>query len=354
MAFEAGAEAVGEFIAEEGAAGELGGALSFADPAAAEAAGAFGASGGATGIGELDAAIASGGVAGVGAAELGAGGVPGAPGQPGGAAAPGTSMIAANSVNPIALSQGAMEGLGISGFDPITMGEGFGGSGMVSGGFDPITMGEFAEPFSSGANFAAEGMGDAAGGFSASDAYGLKSVNDTLKKLGLSPATAAMLGISGAQALSKPQIPDAAKRLAGQAGPGADAASAVVQSGGTSSPAWGTQKSAIDASIDQQIQQQAQALVQQAQNSGMGADSEVTVQQINKLKTDLEGKRQQLYAQAQQQNVQAALSALGINDQALAQVAQAEFAGSAEAKASASQTAQNAMMLQALSQRQAA
>ena len=180
----------------------------------------------------------------------------------------------------------------------------------------------------------------------------LGNIKKTLNELGLSPATAAMLGISGAQALSKPSIPSASKALEGTAGPGAAAASSVIQSGGTSSPAWATQKASIDANIDQAIQEQTQAMVQQAINSGQGADSQVVQQQVNKLKNQLETQRQTMYAQAQQQNVQAAISQLGISDQALAQVANAQFKGSEEAKSAASQTASNALMLQALSKQQ--
>lgn len=169
-----------------------------------------------------------------------------------------------------------------------------------------------------------------------------------LKKLGLTPATAALLGISGVQAFSSPEIPAAAKKLQAGAGPAADAASSVIQSGGTSSASWGAQKASIDASIDQQIKEQSEAMLQQAVNSGQGADSQVTLQQINKLKTQLETQRQNLYAQAQAQNVQVAVQSLGISDQALAQVAQAQFAESNQAKSSASETAKMALMLQAL------
>jgi hypothetical protein len=169
-----------------------------------------------------------------------------------------------------------------------------------------------------------------------------------LKKLGLTPATAGLLGVSAAQALSKPKLPQAAQDLQKQGTAGAAAASGVIQSGGTSGPAWATQKASIDATIDQQLKEQAQAMLQQAQNSGVGADSQVTQQQINKLKTQLETARQQLYAQAQAQNVQNALKELGISDQALAQVADTQFRQSAAARQGAAQTASLALMLATL------
>lgn len=177
----------------------------------------------------------------------------------------------------------------------------------------------------------------------------MDNVNAALKKVGLNPATAGLLGISGIQALTKPKTPQASRTLEGTSTTGSQQAQAVIQSGGQSSPAWDSQKQSIDATIDQQIQQQSQAILQQAQNSGQGADSQVTVQQINKLKTQLEAQRQTLYAQAQGQNVQAALSQLGISDQALSGVAAAQYKASQDARSSAANTAQMALMLQALS-----
>jgi hypothetical protein len=169
-----------------------------------------------------------------------------------------------------------------------------------------------------------------------------------LKKLGLTPATAALLGVSAAQGLSKPKLPQAAQDLQKTGTAGAQAASGVIQSGGTSGPAWATQKASIDATIDQQIKEQTQAMLQQAVNSGQGADSQVTLQQINKLKNQAETMRQQMYQQAQAQNVKAALTELGISDQALAQVADTQFKQSAAARQGAAQTASLALMLSTL------
>lgn len=172
--------------------------------------------------------------------------------------------------------------------------------------------------------------------------------SDVLKKIGLSPASAGLLGLSAAQALSKPKAVQASKNQEGLATQNAQAASAVLQSGGTSSPAWAGQKSSIDTTIDEQIRQQVAQMMQQAQNSGQGADSQVTQQQINKIKNQLETQRQTLYAQAQQQNVQAALQQLGISNSALSSVASQQFNASNSAKTSATQTAALALQLQAL------
>ncbi len=210
-----------------------------------------------------------------------------------------------------------------------------GGEGLAQGDYNLGYPGEAA-----GANYGAEA------GKSSSF---LDEASAQLKKLGLSPASAGLLGVSALQALNKPQTPQATKTQEGVAGPNAKAASAVIQSGGTTGPAWATQKASIDATVDEQIRQQVAAMMQQAQNSGQGPDSQVTLQQINKLKNQLEAQRQALYAQAQQQNVQAALQTLGISNQALSSIANQQFQASNAGKQSAAQTAQIALMLQQLS-----
>lgn len=229
-----------------------------------------------------------------------------------------------------------------------------------TGGFDSTNVGQFTEGVS-----LAPGGGSADGiptvpdtgpidipdaGAGGSGGY-LDQSSQLLKKLGLSPASAGLLGVSAIQGLTKPKTPAAANSLSGSATQGAQQAQSVIQSGGQASPAWTSQKSSIDATIDQQLQQQTQAILQQAQNSGQGADSQVTVQQINKLKTQLETQRQTLYAQAQGQNVQAALQQLGISDQALSGVAASQYKASQDARSSAGQTAALALQLQALSNR---
>jgi hypothetical protein len=233
----------------------------------------------------------------------------------------------------------------LGGFD---IGQGLAESGQIATDANPeLTSAELgtADTFSSGP-IDTQGYSPELG-TSSSDAPAGSDYLGTLKKAGLSPTTLALLGISGIQAFSKPQVPEASKTLSGTATAGAAQASGVIQSGGTSSPAWTQQKASIDATIDQQLKEQTAAMLQQAQNSGMGTDSQVTQQQINKLKDQLETQRQTLYAQAQGQNVQAALQQLGISDQALSNVANTQFQASNQAKQQAASTAELALLLAA-------
>lgn len=179
------------------------------------------------------------------------------------------------------------------------------------------------------------------------------SATDAIKKLagkgadwaGNNPLTLAKMGIAGYTALHKTPLTDTQKTLANQSTAGASAATAMIQSGGTGGPQWTQQKASIDASIDQQIQQAKQQILQNAQNSGQGADSQVTVQQIQKMQQQAETMRQQQYMAAQQQNVQTALSQLGISDSGLQSVANAEFQNNKQAQSTASDTAQLALMM---------
>jgi hypothetical protein len=306
-----------------------------------------------TGLGAGDIAFSSGGLGLSSAAAggaildptgLGAGEVPGAAVAPAGGATP-ISMLNASSPT-TALDPATATALGISTNDSVFGGPAFQSAGGTMAGGAP-TFGENAF----GGGYVGEPTGQWGGPTGMDAGAGAGALDTTaawLKKLGLTPATAGLLGVSAAQALSKPKLPQAAQDLQKQGTAGAAAASGVIQSGGTSGPAWATQKASIDATIDQQLKEQAQAMLQQAQNSGVGADSQVTQQQINKLKTQLETARQQLYAQAQAQNVQNALKELGISDQALAQVADTQFRQSAAARQGAAQTASLALMLATL------
>lgn len=254
----------------------------------------------------------------------------------GGTPSPGPSILTSSSPM-VGLDPTTAAALGVdspTGFMPggaPTFGE---GSGLAPGDYNVGTSGT-----ASGADY---GLDTAAG----SDPLG--STAALLKKLGLTPATAGLLGISGLQALSNPKLPGAAKTLQGTAGSGATAATGVIQSGGTSGPAWATQKASIDATIDQQLKEQTAAMMQQAVNSGQGADSQVTQQQVNKIKNQAETMRQEMYAKAQAQNVQAALAELGISDAALSNVANTQFQQSAAARQGAAQTASLALMLSVL------
>jgi hypothetical protein len=173
--------------------------------------------------------------------------------------------------------------------------------------------------------------------------------SDILNWFKKNPAQAGLLGISGLEALSKPQLPGAARTALGAAGPAVQQAEAIIQSGGTATPIWAQQKAAIDASIDQQIQQQAEALQQAAVNSGMGdKNSGVVQQQIAKMKADLEVQRQQLYFQAQQQNVSNAVAELTGSNQVLASISQMQLAQDEAARQAAAQTAELAFLLRGL------
>lgn len=159
------------------------------------------------------------------------------------------------------------------------------------------------------------------------------------------PLTVAKLGIAGYNAFAKPQLTDSQKQLQQSSTGNSAAASAMIQAGGATGAQWQQQKSSIDASINQQVEQAKQQILQQAQNSGQGADSLVTLQQIQKMTQQAETQRQQLYQQAQGQNVQQALQLLGISDAALQNVANAEFNSSKEAKQAAAQTAELALRM---------
>lgn len=151
----------------------------------------------------------------------------------------------------------------------------------------------------------------------------------------------ALTGLSLKNALSQPSLPGAGQTALNNAGPIADQAAGVIKSGGTSAPIWTQQKSSIDASIDQQIQQQAQALQQAAANSGMGnQNSGVVQQQLAQMKSNLEKERQQLYLQAQQQNVQAAISELTGANSVLDTIASLQMKQQFAAQQAAFQTAQ--------------
>lgn len=259
----------------------------------------------------------------------------------GGAGAP-EMLSAASSTMGLSPETAAFLGLGsgeLGGFGTAT---GFDtAAGVVPGGAPTFGSEGFAQYGYSG-EVAADTM--AAG--NPGDSF-LDQGSALLKKMGLTPATAGLLGISGLQALSKPKLPQAQKDLQAQAGPAAAQANSVISSGGTGGPQWAGQKASIDATINQELKQQISAMTQQAVNSGQGADSQVTQQQINKLKDQLETARQQLYLQAQAGNVDAALKQLGISDAALANVSQTQFAQSNQAKSQAAQTASLALMLSA-------
>ena len=134
------------------------------------------------------------------------------------------------------------------------------------------------------------------------------------------------------------------------AGPAVQDAMAMIKSGGMSGALWGQQKASIDASINQQIQQESEALQQAAANAGEGSpkDSAVVVQQLNALKDKMETQRNQLYLQAQQQNVQTAIAELTGGNATLEAIAQMQLGQDEAARNAASETARLAMLLQGI------
>ena len=165
-------------------------------------------------------------------------------------------------------------------------------------------------------------------------------------KTGKGFAETGLLGMSLMNALSKPKLPGAAQSALNLNTPLAQQAAGVISTGGTGSPAWNQQKASIDASIDQQIQQQAEALQQAAANSGEGnQNSGVVQQQLATMRGQLEQQRQALYLQAQQQNVAQAVTVLTGGNQVLDQIAQMQLNQSDQARAAASQTAELALLL---------
>jgi hypothetical protein len=164
---------------------------------------------------------------------------------------------------------------------------------------------------------------------------------------GKNAATAGLLGLSLKSALTKPNLPNADTTASNAATQAVQGATSVINSGGTATPEWSSQKASIDATIDQQIQQQTQAIQQAAANSGEGnANSGIVQQQIAQMQQNLNVQRQNLYAQVQQQNVQAALSELSGGDSVLTSIGNTELQQSEQAQQLAAQTGELALLLQ--------
>jgi hypothetical protein len=172
-------------------------------------------------------------------------------------------------------------------------------------------------------------------------------------------ATLGLLGVGGMNLLHPPKLPGAAQTALGAAGPAVQSATNIIQSGGTATPIWTQQKASIDASIDQQIQQQTEAIMQAAANSGMqpvfapGPNGQpvptgIVAQQIATMKANLNVQREQLYAQAQQQNVNNAVAELTAANQTLMGISQEQLALDEQSRQTAAETARLAIMLQSL------
>lgn len=159
-------------------------------------------------------------------------------------------------------------------------------------------------------------------------------------------ATAGMLGLSLKNAVSQPKLPGASTTAANAATQGVKSATSVINSGGTATPEWASQKASIDATINQQIQQQTQAIMQAAASSGEGnQNSGIVQQQIAQMTANANTQRQQLYEQAQTQNVNAALSELSGGDSVLTSIGNTQLQQSREAQQLAAQTAALALQL---------
>jgi hypothetical protein len=160
-------------------------------------------------------------------------------------------------------------------------------------------------------------------------------------------ATAGLLGLSLKSALTRPKLPNADTTASNAATTAVEGATSVIQSGGTATPEWASQKASIDATINQQIQQQTEAIQQAAASSGEGtANSGIVQQQIAQMTQNANVQRQNLYAQAQSQNVSAALSELSGGDSVLTSIGNTQLQQSEEAQQLAAQTAELALLLQ--------
>jgi hypothetical protein len=160
-------------------------------------------------------------------------------------------------------------------------------------------------------------------------------------------ATAGLLGLSAKNALTTPKLSAASQAAEANAAAEAKGALPVIQSGGTASPEWGSQKASIDATVDNQIKQQTQAIMQAAASSGEGGqNSGIVQQQIAAMTQQANLQRQQLYSQAQAQNVQQAVSEISGGDSTLTTIGNTQLQQSQEAQQLASQTAEMALLLQ--------
>jgi 1,2-phenylacetyl-CoA epoxidase PaaB subunit len=140
-----------------------------------------------------------------------------------------------------------------------------------------------------------------------------------------------------------PKLPGAAKTALDSSSSAVTNAQNVINSGGTGTPIWQTQKASIDASITQQLQHATEQLRQNAANTGQSGA--VVQQQLTQLQQQFEQQRQALYLQAQQSNVQSAISELTGGNQTLSEVAKMQLAASGEAQSSLSEAAKLAAEL---------
>lgn len=188
-------------------------------------------------------------------------------------------------------------------------------------------------------------VGAAGGGAAPSWLSGLGTgVLDYIKN---NPGIVGLGGLSAYNAMKGPSpLPGAGQQLQTNANTTGAFGNNILNTNGQITP---TQKGGIDASINQQEQDTQGMLKQNAINSGMGADSLVTKQQLQKMTQSLEGQRQQEYMAQQTQNINQALSALGISNSGLNSVAQMQLGQDQQAQQLAGSFAGLAAKLAALS-----
>jgi hypothetical protein len=207
-------------------------------------------------------------------------------------------------------------------------------TGNIQAGVDPSLAATPDMP-----SFAPESFGDQVGDKASEFGKWLESPKNA--------ATAGLLGLSAKNALTTPKLSAASQAAEANAAAEAKGALPVIQSGGTASPEWGSQKASIDATVDNQIKQQTQAIMQAAASSGEGGqNSGIVQQQIAAMTQQANLQRQQLYAQAQAQNVQQAVSEISGGDSTLTTIGNTQLQQSQEAQQLASQTAEMALLLQ--------
>jgi hypothetical protein len=163
--------------------------------------------------------------------------------------------------------------------------------------------------------------------------------------------TLGMLGVSGMNALFPPKLPSAARQALGTAGGDVQTASTVINTGGTGSPSWPGMKANIDAQVDQFIQQQTESIKQAAANAGEqgpGVPTGVTSQQIASMTAQANTQREAMYQQALGQLVSEAVTELTGANSVLASIANMQMAEEQQARSSAGQTAELALLLQQL------
>lgn len=361
-------EGVGALTAAEVAAGEVStGATAFGTGAALDTgvaagagAGTFAGAGGAaldagtavgTGVG-AGTGVANGalidsslGTPGFGASSAGAGGIPDLTGTAiqGGS---GASFLPVTGTGPgvSSMSPELQQSLGVVNDTGAGVGDLSGGAPSAVDAGTPTVAPDGTAPAYSGPG--TEGAGAAGEGApSALSQFG-DVASGALKSLGLSPAQAGLLGISGVQALSKPKLPGAANTALNASSAAVQQAQGILASGGTSSPGWAGQKAAIDSAIDEQLRNATEQLIQSAQNSGQGGrDSAVVQQRINQLQTQANNAKQQRYSQALSQIVSAAVSELSGGNATLGSIAQMQMSQDEQARAAAAQTAELALLL---------